>query len=158
MTYIEMCYKIKELLFCINTSLENFKLMSLYYNGHLILGNLRGDIEDISDEINGYIGDIINESQMEIEILNKLDKYIERIVLNYTEVFFEDSEEFHLFEHIVKRINNSFMLRLKSSIYVFERYNTLVNINGFNQHNYKILNRDKYISEEEYKSYLSLSL
>lgn len=50
------------------------------------------------------------------------------------------------------------MIRLKSDLYVFKQYNNLIMTNGFNNNNYKILKRDKYISEEEYASYLELSL
>lgn len=158
MTYIEMCYKIKELLFNISTNMNNYNWMIIYYNGEIMSEELRGDMEGISEEINTYLKEIINESQIELTILKKLDDYITKVVLDYTEIFFEDSEEFHLFENIIKRINNSFMLRWKSTIYVFDRYNTLIKTNGFNETNYKILKREPYISEEEYKSYLSLSL
>lgn len=158
MTYIEMCFKIKELLYNINNVLGSYNWLLVYYNGCLSRDNLRGDVESIKDEINDYLMEVIEESQMELTILNKMDDYITRIVLDYTEVFFEDSDEFHLFESIIKRVNNSFMLRLKSNIYVFDTYNHLIYTNGFNKNNYKILKREKYISEEEYQSYLGLNL
>ncbi len=158
MTYIEMCYKIKELLFNIDSALNSYTYLAVYYNGTLMSGELRGDIESISEEINGYLGEVMNDANREIAILKKLDDYISRVVIDYTEVFFEDSEEFYLFENIIKRINNSQMIRLKSDLYVFKQYNNLIMTNGFNNNNYKILKRDKYISEEEYASYLELSL
>lgn len=158
MTYIEMCYKIKELLYYITNSLNIYNMLVIYYNGSLLNSNLRGDLENIRNEINNYLTELINECQMELIILKRLDDYITKIVLDYTEVFFEDSEEFHLFEKIIKRINNSFMMRLKSDSYVFDRYTNLIKTNSFNNQNYKILKREKYISEEEYQSYLNLHI
>lgn len=158
MTYIEMCFKIKDLQFFINNDLQMARFLLVYYNEAFMSNRLRGDMESISEEINEYISGLIEESEKELTILNKLDNYITKIVRNYTEVFFEDSEEFHLFEAIIKRINNSFMMRLKSTMGVYPQYNTLIDTNGFNNHNYKILKRQKYISDEEYQSYLDLAL
>lgn len=158
MTYIEMCFKIKELLFNIATSLDTYNSLIIFYNGYFMSGNLRGDMASISHEINEYLIDLIKESQTEMSILTKLDNYITKTVLDYTAVFFEDSEEFHLFEHIIKRINNSYLERLKSSIYVIQNYNNLINLNGFNNNNYKIIKRKKYISDAEYQSYLHFSI
>lgn len=158
MTYIEMCYKINELLFNIDANLKVYEYLTVYYNASLLCGNLRGNIEDISTEINDYLAELMNDANRELDILRKMDNYITRIVTDYTNIFFEDSEEFHLFESIIKRINNSSLMRLKSTTYVFKQYNNLIALNAFNNKNYKILKREKYISDEEYQSYLELSL
>lgn len=94
MTYIEMCYKIKELLFNIDSALNSYTYLAVYYNGTLMSGELRGDIESISEEINGYLGEVMNDANREIAILKKLDDYISRVVIDYTEVFLKIVKSF----------------------------------------------------------------
>lgn len=155
MSYQELVFEIKRLLFLI-TNENGYILNNLLYMNVLLNSNLyRGDIESIREEISTYFLDLIKTIGLELMILNKMYDYISYFSSRSLEDSFINSYEFTLFEGIVKTITNSSTKRMKEVEYVIYTYKTLFATNSFNRTNYKIAYKEHYVSDETYYELLN---
>lgn len=155
MDYNEYFELLDKLLCDLEKEAEYYKQMYVYFMMLLVVNNITNSSE-ISEEIGTYVGDLISDNEKEKKIVNLIAKITNKCVLEVSAFFFEGTDEYNLFEIILKRINNSCKKRAMDAYPVLANYTSQLNLNVVNSKQYKALERHKYMSEKEYTDYFEV--
>ena len=152
MTYLELAYGIKELLFNLGQNKELIIGKISYYT---IYFSMKGDLKYLG-EIVSYLTKVLEDIEKGRTILDAIDEEITLYVIDMTSDFFVETDKFGLFVALLKKLNNSFMGLFSDVSQVILKYDSLISCNGFKDNNYRVFGTQKGIDEETYNSYLEL--
>ena len=112
--------------------------------------------EDIANIIYEFFKDLIDDAQKEREIVSLIKLRVEKIVDEFTEVYFEGCPEYMLYSKILMRINNSSKKRASYAYPYIAMFYNLITHQVLQKGSYNIIKRKKYLKESEYESYFEV--
>lgn len=112
--------------------------------------------KDIANIINEFFTDLIDDTEKEREIVSLIKLRGEKIVDDFTEVYFEGGPEYMLYSKILMRINNSSKKRASYAYPYIVMFYNLVTHQVLQKGSYNIIKRKKYLKESEYESYFKV--
>lgn len=114
------------------------------------------DNEDIANIIYEFFKDLIDDAEKEREIVSLIKLRGEKIVDEFTEVYFEGCPEYMLYSKILMRINNSSKKRASYAYPYIAMFYNLITHQVLQKGSYNIIKRKKYLKESEYESYFEV--
>lgn len=110
--------------------------------------------EAAKEEISTYLINMFYAVDYEHLIYDKICTYLYRIISETTIECFEESDEYVLFDDIIKLLDSSYSKRMNRLQYVLTMYKTFIDTHALNNNNYRIFEIEQPIPEENYKKML----